>query len=72
MYRSSAFHILYFIKWKEEEFFFAKKNIKVPISAFHSAETRSQKNEKNKKRDIKFSGFHIAHDIKRKLNSTES
>ena len=53
MYRSSAFCISYFGKRKEEETKFAKKNIKVPISAFRSAETGSRKNEKNKKKGHK-------------------
>ena len=36
-------------KWKAEEDYFAKKNTKVSISAFRSAETVSRKNEKIKK-----------------------
>ena len=41
MYQSSAFRNPYFGKRKAEEKKIAKKNIKVPISAFCSAETGS-------------------------------
>ena len=45
----SKSHVPYLGKWKEEEDYFAKKNLKISISAFFRVETVSRKNEKIKK-----------------------